>query len=271
MAIYAVGDIQGCFDEFLQLLDLINLGPQDQLWLAGDLVNRGPNSLQTLRFVKALGEQVVTVLGNHDLHLLAVARGGAKLNRKDTLDAILQAPDRETLLDWLQHQPLLHHDTKSGFTMTHAGIPPLWSLSDAQERASEVEQALRSDCAHSFLQQMYGNKPSRWKDSHTGIDRLRCITNYFTRMRFCDEKGKLDFDSKDSSSNPPKGFAPWFAQPQRKMAQQRIIFGHWAALQGVAVADNIFALDTGCVWGGSLTAMRLDNQQRFSVPSKGYA
>lgn len=271
MAIYAVGDIQGCFDEFQQLLQLINFGPSDQLWLAGDLVNRGPKSLETLRFVKSLGNQAKTVLGNHDLHLLAVARAKAKPSRKDTLDAILQAPDREELLDWLRQQALLHHDADSGFTMTHAGIPPSWTLQDAKDRAREVEIVLRSDFATDYFLAMYGNKPNRWKDNLEGMERWRCITNYFTRMRFCDDKGRLNFDSKDVPSRPPKGFLPWYAHPHRAMAEQPIIFGHWAALEGKAKTKNIFALDTGCVWGGTLTAMRLDNQQRFSVPSRGYA
>ncbi len=267
MATYAVGDIQGCFDELIQLIELINLSPDDQLWLAGDLVNRGPQSLKTLRLARSLCDQVKVVLGNHDLHLLAVARGGAKSARKDTLDAILNAPDRELLLDWLQQQPLLHHDQQLGFTMTHAGIPPQWSLAEAKSRADEVASALQSENAGAFLKSMYGNKPSRWKDSHTGIERLRCITNYFTRMRFCDERGKLDFDYKESPAKPPLGYAPWFAYPYRAMKNQKIVFGHWAALNGKTHTPNTYALDTGCAWGGSLTAMRLETETLFSVPS----
>lgn len=267
MTIFAVGDIQGCFDEFEQLLELINFGSEDQLWLAGDLINRGPKSLETLRYCQSLGNQLRVVLGNHDLHLIAVARGGAKNARKDTLDSILTAPDRESLLDWLQQQPLLHHDQQSGFTMTHAGIPPKWLLAEAIARANEVEAVLASAKASDFLENMYGNKPKRWQDDLDGIDRLRCITNYYTRMRFCDDQDTLDFDSKESADNPPLGYLPWFAHSNRAMKDQPIIFGHWAALMGQANTANVFALDTGCVWGGQLTAMRLDNQALFSVPS----
>lgn len=267
MATYAVGDIQGCFDELTQLIELINLSSNDQLWLAGDLINRGPKSLETLRFAQTLGDRVRVVLGNHDLHLLAVARGGAKPSSKDTLDEILNAPDREQLLDWLQQQPLLHHDAQLGYTMTHAGIPPSWSLSDAQSRANEVATALQSEQSGKFLKKMYGNKPARWKDSLEGIKRLRCITNYFTRMRFCNQKGKLDFTSKEALSSAPQDYSPWFTYPYRAMKNQNIVFGHWAALEGETHTPNVHALDTGCIWGGSLTAMKLENQQRFSVPS----
>lgn len=267
MATYAVGDIQGCFDELRQLLELIELTPNDQLWFAGDLINRGPKSLETLRFAQNSEDQVKIVLGNHDLHLLAVARGGAKLSNKDTLNEILTAPDREQLLDWLQQQPLLHHDEGLGYTMTHAGIPPSWSLTDAISRANEVATALQSEQAGEFLANMYGNKPSRWKDSHKGIKRLRCITNYFTRMRFCKQNGKLDFTSKEAINSAPPEYSPWFTYPYRAMKNQDIVFGHWAALEGDSHTPNVHALDTGCAWGGRLTAMKLENQQRFSVPS----
>jgi bis(5'-nucleosyl)-tetraphosphatase (symmetrical) len=269
LATYAVGDLQGCLDELKALLAKVNFGAEDQLWLAGDLVNRGPQSLATLRFVKDLGHQARAVLGNHDLHLLAVAFGVKKAGRKDTFDAILQAPDRDELLHWLRHLPLLHQDTARGYLMVHAGIPPIWSREQATGYAREVEAVLQSPLACEFFSHMYGNEPSRWKDTLEGWPRLRLITNYFTRMRFCNAKGKLELDTKTGLQNTPAGYAPWFSFGDRLSAEQRILFGHWAALEGRADAPNVYPLDTGCVWGGRLTALRLEDETYFSVPSAG--
>ena len=271
MTTYAVGDLQGCFSELEQLLDKLNFDPEtDQLWLAGDLVNRGPESLQVLRFASGLGDRVRCVLGNHDLHLLAVAYSGARLKRSDTLQAILGAPDCDDLLDWLRHQPLCHFDAKLGYVMTHAGIPPIWDLEQTLTYAKEVEHVLRGSKCKRYFEHMYGNKPAKWSDDLKGFDRLRVITNYFTRMRFCTPKGKLDFDSKEGLDQCPEGYAPWFSYPRQVKAQ--IIFGHWAALEGRIDMPNrniqgIHALDTGCVWGATLTALNLNTGERTCVAS----
>ena len=271
MATYAVGDLQGCLDELKQLLEQIGFGNDDQLWLTGDLINRGPQSLEALRFVKAMGKQAIVVLGNHDLHLLAVALGDKKTGRKDTLDEILAAKDRDELTDWLRHLPLLHHDPQLNYLMVHAGIPPIWDLNTALARAAELEQILKSPLAVEFFKQMYGNEPARWKPKLEGWGRYRLITNYFTRMRFCTAKGKLELTTKTGAGKAPKGYAPWFSFAEHRCSDQRIVFGHWASLEGHANSPNVFALDTGCVWGGSLTALRLEDGRYFSVPSRGYA
>ncbi|RCV87680.1 symmetrical bis(5'-nucleosyl)-tetraphosphatase [Billgrantia montanilacus] len=271
MTTYAIGDLQGCHAEFVELLERLAFDPRrDRLWLAGDLVNRGPASLACLREVRALGEAAVTVLGNHDLHLLAVARGGASLNRKDTLECILDAPDREALLDWLQSRPLLvredlgdHGDT----LMTHAGLLPQWSPAEATGLAREVEERLSSEQSGAFLQRMYGNEPACWHDSLDGVERLRAIVNVLTRMRFIDAEGCLDFSAKEGLDSAPPGFAPWFCYPRQDEA--RLVFGHWAALEGQApgARARVEALDTGCVWGGRLTALNLSTGERSGVPS----
>ena len=268
MATYAIGDIQGCFDTLQQLLDQIAFTPaQDTLWLAGDLINRGPKSLQTLRFLHSLDHCVVTVLGNHDLHLLAVAHGVKRLNRGDTLTDIIDADDSEVLLHWLQQQPLLHHCPKLNYTMVHAGIPPQWSLQQALRYAHEVEQVLQSSSASEFFSHMYGNEPSLWQDTLTTPARWRIITNYLTRMRLCDDNGQLELTIKDTQPAADSSFIPWFSHINRRTANDRIIFGHWAALNGQANTTNVFALDTGCVWGGTLTALRLEDQQLFHCPA----
>lgn len=267
MATYAIGDVQGCYDELQTLVSSLNLQPEDTLWFCGDLVNRGPQSLETLRYVRSLGTQAVTVLGNHDLHLLAVHHGLARTKRSDTLDAILDAPDRNDLMQWLQQQPLLHYDPDLNYVMTHAGVPPKWSVEKASLLANEVENTLRSPRATDFFKHMYGNQPTRWSSKLESWERFRVITNYFTRMRFCTAEGDLEFASKGGVETQPDGFLPWFKQPNRKTAEQNIVFGHWAALEGKADAPHVYALDTGCVWGQRLTAMRLEDKQRFSVPS----
>lgn len=265
MSTYAIGDIQGCLEPLKRLLGKVNFDPSiDRLWIAGDLVNRGPSSQETLSFLYALRDRLTVVLGNHDLHLLAVARGHRAPNNKDTLEDILGHDQHPEWMEWLRTMPLLHHDATLGYTMTHAGIPPQWSLERAQAHAHEVEAVLQSNQLDQFLAQMYGNEPRSWKNKLYGIDRLRLITNYFTRMRFCTAEGELDLDNKGGLDEQPPGFAPWFAHPEHKCRQEKIIFGHWAALEGAASAPNVFALDTGCVWGGQLTALRLEDEQRFS-------
>lgn len=265
MATYAIGDVQGCYESLQCLLEKIAFNPElDKLWLVGDLINRGPDSLATLRFLYSIRDSVEFVLGNHDLHFIAVAYGLRKKGQNDTLDALLNAPDRQQLIDWLIQGKLLHTDETLGFTMIHAGIPPMWSLHQAQAHAREVEAVLQSRYCKDFLSSMYGNQPNRWKNKLIGMDRLRLITNYFTRMRFCSDEGMLEFETKENIASAPLGFAPWFSFADRKTSNDKIIFGHWAALEGKANTPNIFALDTGCVWGGSLSALRLEDQQLFS-------
>lgn len=266
MATYAVGDIQGCLSSLCDLLDGAQFNPQqDTLWVAGDLINRGPQSLTTLRYIKNLPSTQI-VLGNHDLHLLAVAAGARNSSKKDTFEDILTAPDRHELLHWLQQQKLLHFDASFNCIMVHAGIPPIWSLAEAQGYAAEVETVLRSDQAADFFAAMYGKVPDFWLDSLSGIDRLRTITNYFTRMRFCDAEGRLELNTKTGPETAPEGFAPWFAHPNHRCNEHTIVFGHWAALQGQTGHNNFIALDTGCVWGGELTMLRLDDFKKFSAP-----
>lgn len=260
MAVYAVGDIQGCCDEFERLLAVIRFDPhRDQLWLTGDLVNRGPRSLDTLRLVKSLGDAAITVLGNHDLHLLAIALDPqAKRKTRDTLDAILNAPDRDELLHWLRHQPMLHHDAQLRRTLIHAGLPPQWDLPLAMACARELETALRDlPSARELFQNMYGDEPDRWDDALQGFARLRFITNCLTRLRACTENGRLKLKAKGSPDKLEAGLYPWFRVPKRRSRNERIICGHWSAL-GFHNADNVLALDTGCVWGGTLCAVRLD-------------
>lgn len=272
MTTYAIGDLQGCHDEFVALLEQLGFDPRrDHLWLAGDLVNRGPGSLACLREVMALGESATTVLGNHDLHLLAVARGGARENRKDTLSAILSAPDRERLLDWLQSRPLLvrrHPGEPHEAVMTHAGLLPQWSVEKAAALAGEAEARFTGEHAGAFLERMYGNAPACWDDALEGIERLRMIINVFTRMRFINADGCLDFAAKEGLDSAPAGFAPWFQFPRDD--DPWLLFGHWAALQGETPASRVRAeaLDTGCVWGSRLTALDLGSGRRISVPSQ---
>jgi bis(5'-nucleosyl)-tetraphosphatase (symmetrical) len=265
MATYAIGDIQGCYDSLQCLLEKIAFNAElDKLWLVGDLINRGPDSLATLRYLYSIRNSVEFVLGNHDLHFLAVAFGLRKMSQNDTLHALLNAPDRQELIDWLIQGKLLHTDEKLRYTMVHAGIPPIWSLHQAQAHAREVEAVLQSRYCHDFFSNMYSNQPNRWKNKLIGMDRLRIITNYFTRMRFCTDEGMLELDTKENMSAAPLGYAPWFSFPQRKTINDKIIFGHWAALEGKANTPNIYALDTGCVWGGSLSALCLEDERLFS-------
>ncbi len=272
MAIYAIGDVQGCFDELLALLDKISFNPErDQLWFAGDLVNRGPKSVEVLRFVKKLGDQAVVVLGNHDFHLLAVAHGCGKKLRQDTLQQVLEAPDGDELISWLRHRPLLHHDETIGYTMVHAGLPPQWSLSEARQYAAEVERLMCSDECGQFLEVMYSNSPDIWSDDLKGLDRIRFIVNCLSRMRYCDQAGRLALQYKDAPGSQPDGVVPWFDVSGRCSADESIVFGHWSTL-GIGLRNNTWSLDSGCLWGGKLTALKLDNDREpewFQVTCEG--
>lgn len=264
MATYAIGDIQGCYAELKTLLTQIRFNPAaDRLWFVGDLVNRGPDSLGVLRLVKALGNAAIIVLGNHDLHLLAVAAGIEKIHRSDTLQEILNAPDRDNLLAWLRAQRLIYRENK--FVLLHAGLLPDWTVTQAQQLAGEVETELRGQNYVNFLQHMYGNQPRVWRDDLSGFDRLRVITNAFTRMRICTAAGKMELKFKAEPQNIPAGYYPWFDVPGRANADAIIICGHWSAL-GLKITPNVIALDTGCLWGGALTAIRLEDRKVFQVP-----
>ncbi|MDD3519235.1 MAG: symmetrical bis(5'-nucleosyl)-tetraphosphatase [Chromatiales bacterium] len=261
---FAIGDIQGYLDPLQRLLDRIGFDPAgDRLWLVGDLVNRGPQSLETLRFVKGLGEAATVVLGNHDLHLLAVAHG-KQGKRKDTLEPILKAPDRDELLDWLRRQPLLHDDPTLDYTMVHAGLPPQWDMATARRCAREVETQLQADDFSAFLQRMYGDQPDRWDPALSGWDRLRFITNCFTRLRYCSADGRLDMEHKGPPGMQPLHLMPWYAVPGRASRERRIVFGHWSTA-GLIDEHGVVGLDTGCIWGGRLSAVRLDTAQLHPV------
>ncbi|AIR89119.1 symmetrical bis(5'-nucleosyl)-tetraphosphatase [Pseudomonas cremoricolorata] len=263
MAVYAVGDLQGCLQPLKCLLERASFDPAvDRLWLVGDLVNRGPDSLETLRFLYGMRDAVVCVLGNHDLHLLAAWHNVERLKKSDTLLDIINAPDADQLFGWLRQQKLLHYDEARGVAMAHAGIPPQWTLGTALELAAEVEQVLRDDTRlQLYLEGMYGNEPNKWSKRLAGVERLRVITNYFTRMRFCTAEGKLDLKSKEGLDSAPKGFKPWFAHKGRRARHVEIIFGHWAALEGKVDEPGVIALDTGCVWGGAMTLYNVDTRE----------
>lgn len=263
MAVYAIGDVQGCFDELQALLAQTGYSQQrDTLWFCGDLVNRGEKSLETLRFVRGLGDRAISVLGNHDLHLIAAANGLRQGKDRDTFDAILAAPDRDELIDWLRHRPLLHHDAASGYTLLHAGLPPQWDLALAQACAHEAETVLRGTAHREFLADMYGNKPDRWDASLGGHDRIRFIINCFTRMRYCTAKGRLDLDSNGPPGSQPDDCLPWFDVPGRRSRDMHIVFGHWSTL-GKHSAPGVYPLDRGCLWGGELTAMEIGPKPHY--------
>lgn len=262
MTRYAVGDLQGCFAPLRKLLDKARFNPtRDQLWSVGDLVNRGPQSLDCLRFFVELGSSARVVLGNHDLHLLAVANGIRPLKRGDTLREILDAPDSAELLEWVRRQPLLYSSPEGDYTLLHAGLAPQWSLADAHRLAAEVSAVLRGPNYLEFLRGMYGDQPDRWSDDLQGVERWRVITNYLTRMRFCTPAGQLEFASKEGPEDAPPGFLPWFDVPGRKSAGHPLIVGHWASLMGRANRADIFALDTGCVWGQHMTLLNLETKR----------
>lgn len=259
MAVYAVGDLQGCLDSLKQLLDEVRFDPaHDRLWLTGDLVNRGPQSLECLRFVRALGEAAITVLGNHDLHLLAVHEGVHKVRRKDTIAPIMAAPDCDELMAWLRTRPLMHHNPDAGFALIHAGLPPQWDLALALACASEVESLLRGPDHGQLLRRMYGDTPDLWSEDLEGWDRARYITNCFTRLRYCAADGRLDMEHKGRPGRQPPHLMPWYEVPGRLTRGLRILFGHWSTLGLIDTGHGAIALDTGCLWGGHLTAVRID-------------
>lgn len=257
MAVYAIGDIQGCLDSLLQLLDKLGPSSSDQLWFTGDLVNRGPKSLETLRFVRSLGGQAVSVLGNHDLHLLALSAGRFQEKPNPTLQPVLHAEDCDELLGWLRHRPLLHSDPQIGWTMVHAGVHPRWDIGLAQQLANESEALLRGPAYEDFMQHLYGNHPENWGPELTGYDRARFTINVMTRMRFCGIDGRLDFLHKGAPGSQPSGFLPWFEINRESPLLQRVVFGHWSAL-GLHRESSFYGIDTGCLWGGQLSALRLD-------------
>jgi bis(5'-nucleosyl)-tetraphosphatase (symmetrical) len=272
VAVYAIGDIQGCFDELQELLATVRFDREhDRLWFVGDLVNRGPKSLETLRFVRGLGPAAITVLGNHDLHLLAAAHGIRPQNiDEDTLDPILAASDRDELIDWLRRLPLLHYDDALGYLMVHAGLPPQWDLCLARQCAGEVEAVLQGDRLVAFLSHMYGNKPRQWSEALTGWERLRFIVNCFTRMRFCDDRGRLELKCTGPPGSQPDGYYPWYTIPGRASAEISVIFGHWSSLRSRGI-HGVYPIDSGCLWGGALTALRIDTgPERIDLPCRGW-
>jgi bis(5'-nucleosyl)-tetraphosphatase (symmetrical) len=273
MSTYAIGDLQGCYAELQSLLDEINFDEtNDQLWFVGDIVNRGPESLKCLRFVKSLRKNAKTVLGNHDLHLLAIANKVRKPHRKDTVDEILNSNDSEELLDWLKHQPLLVSDPDLEFTMVHAGFPPQWTLKQAKELAQETESLLQSEQFDNFIHQMYGDQPDAWSNKLKDNDRHRFIINAFTRIRYVGKNGKLEIKENGAPGTQSESLTPWYAIPERKTKKDKIIFGHWSTVHLGNESNfkqyNVYPLDTGCLWGGTLTAMRLEDEKLFSVPSQ---
>lgn len=259
MAVWAIGDVQGCYQPLERLLERIRFdNSRDILWFTGDLVNRGPDSLRVLRFVRGLGDRAITVLGNHDLHLLAIDAGRPS-RRRDTFDEVLRAPDRRELIDWLRRQPLLHHDGALGYTMVHAGLLPGWTIDDASRLAAEAEAVLRDDRLNDFVTHMYGNLPDRWSEGLRGHDRTRVVINAFTRIRYCDLDGGMDLHQKGAPGSQPADLLPWFAVPKRRNRDLRVVFGHWSTL-GRYSDHGVIGLDSGCVWGVELTAVRLDSR-----------
>ncbi len=266
MAHYAIGDLQGCHEEFVQLLELVGFSPSsDRLWLVGDLVNRGPGSLPILREVMALGDAAKVVLGNHDFHLLTVAAGIRPPHRGDTLDDVLAARDRGDLLDWLRTRPLVVREGE--FLMVHAGLLPAWTAAHAQMLSGEVEAKLAGPDAMRFLSILYGDEPSAWRDDLDGDDRLRAVVNACTRLRFCTADGRMEFREKRGREHAPGGFRPWFAHDTRRTARETVLCGHWSTLD-LDLAPNVMMLDSGCLWGGTLTAVSLPDRRVFQVPSR---
>ena len=263
MPTYAIGDVQGCFDELQQLLRDIGFTGEDRLWFVGDLVNRGPKSLEVLRFVKSLGRRAVTVLGNHDLHLVAQHEGFERTRADDTFSDVLAAPDRAELVDWLRSRPLMH--AEGDLAMVHAGLLPQWRRDRAAELAREVQAALVGTRYRDFLGEMYGSQPDRWQDELRGWDRLRVIVNAMTRMRFCTREGRMEFRAKGRDA--PAGYLPWYET--RPPEAGLLVCGHWSAL-GLALTPQVALLDSGCVWGGALTALRLDDRRVWQVKCRGY-
>jgi bis(5'-nucleosyl)-tetraphosphatase (symmetrical) len=262
MATYAIGDIQGCYHAFTALLARLKFNPkQDKLWLVGDIINRGNGSLEVLRWCYQHQESLKIVLGNHDLHALAVVHNIKSAHKFDTLQASIHAPDSDAIFTWLRHQSLMHVQNIDGheYVMVHAGLLPQWSVPDAVGYAREIAAELQADNYREFLKQMYGNMPNKWQADLTGMDRLRTITNAMTRLRICTMNGEMEFEFKGELQDIPAGYTPWFDAPLRQSRTSKIICGHWSAL-GLRQRDNVFALDTGCLWGGQLTAMCLETQ-----------
>jgi bis(5'-nucleosyl)-tetraphosphatase (symmetrical) len=269
MATYAIGDVQGCFEQLQRLLERLQFNAaRDRLWFVGDLVNRGPDSLSTLRFARGLGSNAVCLLGNHDLHLVAVAAGHARLRKDDTLQETLAAPDAAELIDWLRQRPLMH--AQGEYAMVHAGLLPQWTVARALELAGEVEERLRGPDYGALLERMYGNDPDRWSDDLSGPARLRVIINAMTRMRVCTREGSMDLNFTGDPDHIPPGLLPWFAVPDRASRGTPVIFGHWSAL-GLLLEPDAIALDTGCLWGRKLTALRLEDRRVFQVSCPGVA
>jgi len=263
MATYAIGDVQGCFDELEALLRKVKFSSGDRLWLVGDLVNRGPKSLQVLRFVRGLGRRAVTVLGNHDLHLIAQFEGIERARKDDTFRDVLDAPDASELIGWLRRQPMVH--AEGDYAMVHAGVLPQWTIERALALGKEVEHALQAPRYREFLEHMYGSKPEQWDDALDGWDRLRVIVNAMTRMRFCDRNGRMDLQGK--GTEPGKGYLRWYET--RPKEARTLVFGHWSQL-GLVREPAVVGLDSGCVWGGALSAFRLEDRTLFQVPCPGY-
>lgn len=267
MSTYLIGDIHGCFHELSALLTQVEFSPEkDTLWLTGDLVARGPDSLAVLRYIRSLGSSVRMVLGNHDLHLLAVYAGISRNKPKDKLTPLLEAEDADSLINWLRRQPLLQVDKEKKLVMSHAGITPQWTLEAAQACARDAESLLSSDSYPLFLDAMYGDLPNNWSENLSGLARLRFITNAFTRMRYCFPNGQLDMYAKEAPADVPAPLKPWFALPGQIPADYAIIFGHWASLEGKGTPPGVYALDTGCCWGGDLTCLRWEDKTYFTQP-----
>ena len=268
MATYLIGDIHGCFNELTALLEQIDFSAEkDTLWLTGDLVARGPDSLAVLRYVRSLGESVRLVLGNHDLHLLAIYAGVSRNKPKDKLTPLLEAEDADSLINWLRRQPLLQVDEEKKLVMAHAGITPQWTLETAQQCAHDAESLLASDSYPLFLDAMYGDLPNNWSPNLTGLARLRFITNALTRMRYCFPNGQLDMYAKEPPDSVAAPLKPWFAIPGKLPEAYSVAFGHWASLEGKGTPPGIYALDTGCCWGGVMTCLRWEDKAWFTQPS----
>lgn len=276
MSTYIIGDIHGHLTKLNRLLDKINFNSQDQLWLTGDLINGGCESLETIRFIKSLGTQAICVLGNHDLILIACAHNNSLLNKMlstnqenpkaiNGIIQVLDAHDYIDLINWLTYRPLAHFDQNFNLLLIHAGVHPTWNVTKTLNLAKEVEATLQSADAAQFYKNIYGDQPDNWNDNLGSTDRLRCIINYLTRIRFCTIDGKLNFDSKGDKSDPPSGYVPWYAIEQRKTNNVTVVFGHWSALAGKADYANVISLDTGCRWGGPLTAYKIESQEFFHV------
>lgn len=271
MATYAIGDVQGCYDELRQLLNLIKFKPQvDVLWFCGDLVNRGPKSLEVLRYVRDLPNKVV-ILGNHDLHLLSIEAHPRFIHFEDTLQKLVEAPDCAELCAWLRQQPLLHYDEALNYVMVHAGLPPQWDLQQAKICAREIEHVLQGQNYAAFLQHMYGNEPKQWSVQLAGWDRLRFIVNCLTRLRFCDDEGNIHLEYKGPLGSQPANLFPWYEISWRLSHNLKILFGHWAALEGKIHTSSVIALDSGCVWGGHLSAFCLEDHKLYQVSCATYA